>query len=197
MCPYLSGWTDIGYNFVVLITLLCPHLAGWTDIGYNFVVLITLLCPHLAGWTDIGYNFVVLITLLCPHLAGWMDIGYNFVVLITLLCPHLAGWTDIGYNFVVGEDGNAYMARGWTEIGAHTHGYNSVGIGELVGSHKPSDGPWPQAIKREIQSGVIVQELCESRGGRPAGLSVLTSLLVSVDVTDLLNRALALVTTCP
>ena len=28
---------------------------------------------------------------------------------------------------------------------------------------------------------VIVQELCESRGGRP-GLSVLTSLMVSVDV---------------
>ena len=28
---------------------------------------------------------------------------------------------------------------------------------------------------------VIVQELCESRGGRP-GLSVLTSFLVSVDV---------------
>ena len=28
---------------------------------------------------------------------------------------------------------------------------------------------------------VIIQELCESRGGRP-GLSVLTSLLVSVDV---------------
>ena len=28
---------------------------------------------------------------------------------------------------------------------------------------------------------VIVQELCESRGGRP-GLSVLTSILVSVDV---------------
>ena len=29
--------------------------------------------------------------------------------------------------------------------------------------------------------GCIVQELCENRGGRP-GLSVLTSLLVSVDV---------------
>ena len=28
---------------------------------------------------------------------------------------------------------------------------------------------------------VIVQELCETRGGRP-GLSVLTSLLVSVDI---------------
>ena len=44
---------------------------------------------------------------------------------------------------------------------------------------------------------LIVQELCDSRGGRP-GLSVLTSLLVSVDVkSDLLNRASALVTTCP
>ena len=44
---------------------------------------------------------------------------------------------------------------------------------------------------------VIVQELCESRGGRPE-LSVLTSLLVSVDVKNLLNRAsAALVATCP
>ena len=38
-------------------------------------------------------------------------------------------------------------------------------------------------VKRKASSKgfVIVQELCESRGGRP-GLSVLTSLLVSVDV---------------
>ena len=35
----------------------------------------------------------------------------------------------------------------------------------------------PQPLKRIN----IVQELCESRGGRP-GLSVLTSLMVSVDV---------------
>ena len=35
-------------------------------------------------------------------------------------------------------------------------------------------------------SSVIVQELCESRGGRP-GLSVLTSLLVSVDVKNYLT----------
>ena len=44
---------------------------------------------------------------------------------------------------------------------------------------------WPQlskVLKPVRWSGsVIVQELCESRGGRP-GLSVLTSLLVSVDV---------------
>ena len=32
-----------------------------------------------------------------------------------------------------------------------------------------------------VRGGIIVQELCESRGGRPV-LSVLTSLLVSVDV---------------
>ena len=44
---------------------------------------------------------------------------------------------------------------------------------------------WPQ-LSKELKvvrwaRRVIVQELCESRGGRP-GLSVLTSLLVSVDV---------------
>ena len=36
-------------------------------------------------------------------------------------------------------------------------------------------------VARGVLVGIIVQELCESRGGRP-GLSVLTSLLVSVDV---------------
>ena len=44
---------------------------------------------------------------------------------------------------------------------------------------------WPQLSKvlklARSAHRVIVQELCESRGGRP-GLSVLTSLLVSVDV---------------
>ena len=34
-----------------------------------------------------------------------------------------------------------------------------------------------------LLTSVIVQELCESRGGRPE-LSVLTSLLVSVDVKN-------------
>ena len=44
---------------------------------------------------------------------------------------------------------------------------------------------WPQLSKvlKPVRwaGSVIVQELCESRGGRP-GLSVLASLLVSVDV---------------
>ncbi|XP_071102540.1 peptidoglycan-recognition protein SC1a-like [Haliotis cracherodii] len=42
------------------------------------------------------------------------------------------GWPDIGYSFVVGEDGHAYEARGWDTIGAHTYGYNSVGLGICV-----------------------------------------------------------------
>ena len=42
----------------------------------------------------------------------------------------------------------------------------------------------------------IVQELCESRGGCPE-LSVLTNLLVFRGRKELLNRASALVTTCP
>ena len=37
--------------------------------------------------------------------------------------------------------------------------------------------------KKFYRAPVIVQELCESRGGRP-GLSVLTSLLASVDVKN-------------
>ena len=46
----------------------------------------------------------------------------------------------------------------------------------LVGRWKDL-GEWPGSRTN------IVQELCESRGGRP-GLSVLTSLLVSVDVKN-------------
>ncbi|KAL8581145.1 hypothetical protein ACOMHN_033593 [Nucella lapillus] len=41
-------------------------------------------------------------------------------------------WDDIGYSFVVGEDGNAYEGRGWNRVGAHTTGYNAVGIGICV-----------------------------------------------------------------
>ena len=41
----------------------------------------------------------------------------------------------------------------------------------------------PLYIKGERERDFIVQELCESRGGRPE-LSVLTNLLVSVDVKN-------------
>ena len=42
-------------------------------------------------------------------------------------------------------------------------------------------GTRPDKSSPPLTRSVIVQELCESGGGRP-GLSVLTSLLVSVDV---------------
>ena len=42
-------------------------------------------------------------------------------------------------------------------------------------------GEWSYIKAIIIIISLIVQELCESRGGRP-GLSILTSLLVSVDV---------------
>ena len=48
-------------------------------------------------------------------------------------------------------------------------------------------------ITKKVRKVIIVQELCESRGGRP-GLSVLTSFLVSEDVKNYrLNHASALV----
>ena len=45
----------------------------------------------------------------------------------------------------------------------------------------PTPTPFYQRFLLLLLLTHIVQELCESRGGRP-GLSVLTSLLVSVDV---------------
>ena len=47
-----------------------------------------------------------------------------------------------------------------------------------------------------VRISVIVQELCESRGGRP-GLSALMSLMILVDVKLILNHAHALVSACP
>ena len=44
----------------------------------------------------------------------------------------MKGWWDIGYSFLVGEDGNIYEGRGWNEIGAHTKGYNDVGLGKNI-----------------------------------------------------------------
>ncbi|XP_075721762.1 peptidoglycan-recognition protein SC1a [Rhipicephalus microplus] len=37
-------------------------------------------------------------------------------------------WSDIGYNFLVGGDGRIYVGRGFGREGAHTRGYNKVGI---------------------------------------------------------------------
>ena len=61
--------------------------------------------------------------------------------------------------------------------------YRRLSLGsEPVGSSGKVLG-WYISMQADVGSNHIVQELCESRGGRP-GLSVLTSLLVSVDVKN-------------
>ncbi len=35
-------------------------------------------------------------------------------------------------SFIVGEDGNAYEGRGWNRVGAHTPGYNAIGLGFCI-----------------------------------------------------------------
>ncbi|GFO44100.1 peptidoglycan recognition protein [Plakobranchus ocellatus] len=42
---------------------------------------------------------------------------------------HLTGWDDIGYSFLIGGEGTVFEGRGWDRVGAHTKGYNSVGLG--------------------------------------------------------------------
>lgn len=85
------------------------------------------------------------------------------------------GWPDIGYSFVVGEDGNAYEARGWDEVGAHTLGYNSVGlaicvIGDFT-NHVPNDAAL-NTVKKLIECGANNHKLTSPytlRGHRDMG----------------------------
>ena len=51
----------------------------------------------------------------------------------------------------------------------------------FVGCCKERVGTGHTELERDYTLVLIVQELCESRGGRP-GLSILTSLLVSLDM---------------
>ncbi|XP_060586631.1 peptidoglycan-recognition protein SC2-like [Ruditapes philippinarum] len=85
------------------------------------------------------------------------------------------GWSDIGYSFVVGEDGNVYEARGWDAVGAHTYGYNSVGlaicvIGDFT-SRVPNDAAL-NAVKQLIACGLANGKLSSTyllRGHRDVG----------------------------
>lgn len=66
-------------------------------------------------------------------------------------------WPDIGYNFLVGGDGRIYEGRGFGREGAHTRGYNHVGIAiSFVGDFnraKPSQRML-RAAQRLISCGV-------------------------------------------
>ena len=80
-----------------------------------------------------------------------------------------------------GMPGNELACQYWSVPSTAT--LTSVG---LHGAGPEIVSGWTQALSAKAVDlypchAYIVQELCESRGGRP-GLSVLTSLLVSVDV---------------
>ena len=93
------------------------------------------------------------------------------------MCEHGDGWTSfrrLGLNYALFDTQSRLGASGphWV----HTHRYNGTFVNYIA-------EPIAATLKRRTSCshGLIVQELCESRGGRPE-LSVLTSLLVSVDV---------------
>lgn len=73
-------------------------------------------------------------------------------------------WNDIAYNFVVGENGIAYQGRGWSSVGAHTKGYNDVGlaiciIGDFT-NHVPNDAALntvKQLIQCALDNGKLTQ----------------------------------------
>ena len=58
------------------------------------------------------------------------SILHAFDGIFTLCNAYVLGWWDVGYSFMVGEDGNVYEGRGWDQVGAHTYGYNTVGLGK-------------------------------------------------------------------
>ncbi|XP_072043723.1 peptidoglycan-recognition protein SC2-like [Amphiura filiformis] len=75
------------------------------------------------------------------------------------------GWSDIGYSFLVGEDGNIYEGRGWDRVGAHTGGYNDVGLAWSYMGTFTSRLPNQAAIdagKRAIACGETLGKLTSS-----------------------------------
>ncbi|XP_054713735.1 uncharacterized protein LOC129223193 [Uloborus diversus] len=74
------------------------------------------------------------------------------------------GWDDIGYNYLIGGDGRVYEGRGWTRVGAHTYGFNRVGIAfSLMGNfvNKLPSQTMLNATRNMIQ--------CAIRGGYVTG----------------------------
>ncbi|CAL1536977.1 unnamed protein product [Lymnaea stagnalis] len=72
------------------------------------------------------------------------------------------GWDDIGYSFVIGGDGSVYEGRGWDQLGAHTLGYNDVGLGFcLAGNFMEHLPPTVQmdSAKAMIECGVSLGKI--------------------------------------
>ncbi|RUS84892.1 hypothetical protein EGW08_007361 [Elysia chlorotica] len=67
------------------------------------------------------------------------------------------GWSDVGYSFLIGGEGTVFEGRGWDRVGAHTGGYNSVGLGFCFIGNFGSQSPTAvqlDAAKQLITCGV-------------------------------------------
>ncbi|KAK3794040.1 hypothetical protein RRG08_028472 [Elysia crispata] len=72
------------------------------------------------------------------------------------------GWADVGYSFLIGGEGTVFEGRGWDRVGAHTGGYNSVGLGFcFIGNFQNQSPPQIQldAAQRLIDCGVSLGKL--------------------------------------
>ena len=74
-------------------------------------------------------------------------------------------WSDIGYSFLVGEDGKIYEGRGWDRVGAHTLGYNRLGLAASFMGNFMKDTPSKaalDAVKALIQCGISKGKISHS-----------------------------------
>nr|BBI93168.1 peptidoglycan recognition protein [Bathymodiolus septemdierum] len=74
-------------------------------------------------------------------------------------------WSDIGYSFLVGEDGKIYEGRGWDRVGAHTLGYNRLGLAASFMGNFMTYTPRKaalDAVKALIQCGISKGKISHS-----------------------------------
>ncbi|XP_005093494.1 peptidoglycan-recognition protein SC2-like [Aplysia californica] len=88
------------------------------------------------------------------------------------------GWDDVGYSFMVGGNGDIFEGRGWDKVGAHTFGYNTVGLGFCLSgnfmTHLPTKAQM-DSVKALIKCGVDKGKIATNytlRGHRDMGATL-------------------------
>ncbi|XP_041367647.1 peptidoglycan recognition protein-like [Gigantopelta aegis] len=139
-------WVHINYNGksgYVAINWLSIHPCA--NSGHINTQLQLHGCPHITTRAEWGARHPAYTIGHMPGPAKYIFIHHSVTAPCTTpsACKaevkqfqnyHMDGhkWPDIGYSFVIGEDGHVYEGRGWDTIGAHTYGYNSVGLGICI-----------------------------------------------------------------
>ncbi|XP_044530989.1 peptidoglycan recognition protein 3-like [Gracilinanus agilis] len=93
---------------------------GWCDVAYNFLIGEDGIVYEGVGWTIEG-----------THTVGYNKkaLGFAFVGSVAVHIVVMGTGRDTKFSFLVGEDGKAYEGVGWDTEGAHTYGYNDIGLG--------------------------------------------------------------------